>query len=411
MKVKVVVCMLCTALCTFPGSESFAAETTNDPAIANLLKIYGDESKLTPQQKLPMLRLLVKKHADSKELADLLAKVEAQVAGGAQTPAAPEPAPVPTPAVKPATVPTPAVKPAASTPVVAPAPVPAPVAAPTTWLALDISSGKMQGANYPLDKAMHVFNTPRYKTMKMAFRLVPKGRYYVQNSTEKTAEMERDFYISIFELTQAQYKRILAPFQVFSRDEAAELLPCVNVPWRLLRGTDKGPVAAALGKHVLWDYKQKTGVALDLPSVSMWEVAARAADAGDATRAQWPWFFGPEVNEISKYAWHNFNSKGNLQTVGRLQPNPWGLFDVYGNVWEWCLDGENAPALSQNPDYGGDGMKRRCCGGGIGDKYGESFRSSTSTIANPISSNYQTVGFRLVIFADDVPADVFRVKK
>ena len=269
----------------------------------------------------------------------------------------------------------------------------------------------MQGFDYPFDEAMRVFNTPMYKTMKMAFRLVPKGRYYVQNSTEKTAEMERDFYIALFELTKAQYKRILAPSQVFSSDEAAELLPCVNVPWRLLRGTDKGPVAAVLGKHVFWDYKQKTGVALDLPSVSMWEVAARAADAGDATRAQWPWFFGPAVNEISKYAWHNFNSQGHLQAVGRLQPNPWGLFDIYGNVWEWCLDGENAPALSQNPDYGGDAMKRRCCGGGIGDKYGESFRSSTSTTANPISSNYQTVGFRLVLFADDVAANVSGVQK
>ncbi len=357
-----------------------------DPAIAKLLEIYGEGSKLTPQQKLPMLRLLVKKHADSKELAELLAKVEAQVGGGAPTPAPPEPSPVPTPVV-------------------------APVAAPTTWLVLDIPSGKMQGFNYPLEEAVRIFNTPAYKTSKMAFRLVHKGRYYVQNSTEKTAEMERDFYIAIFELTQAQYKRILAPSKAFSTDNPLELKPCVNVPWRLLRGTDKGPVAAVLGKHVLWDYKQQTGVALDLPSVSMWEVAARAADAGDATRAQWPWFFGPAVNEISKYAWHNFNSQGHLQAVGRLQPNPWGLFDIYGNVWEWCLDGENAPALSQNPDYGGDAMKRRCCGGGIGDKYGESFRSSTSTTANPISSNYQTVGFRLVLFADDVAANVSGVQK
>jgi len=376
-----------------------------DPAVAKLLEIYGEGSKLTPQQKLPMLRLLVKKHADSKELAELLAKVEAQVATGeqpaapvtpAETPAAPAPEPVAPPPAVPAPAP------------VAPAPAQVP---PSTWLVLDLSSGKTQGFDYPFDEAMRVFNTPMYKTMKMAFRLVPKGRYYVQNSTEKTAEMERDFYIALFELTKAQYKRILAPSQVFSSDEAAELLPCVNVPWRLLRGTDRGPVAAVLGKHVFWDYKQKTGVALDLPSVSMWEVAARAADAGDATRAQWPWFFGPAVNEISKYAWHNFNSQGHLQAVGRLQPNPWGLFDIYGNVWEWCLDGENAPALSQNPDYGGDAMKRRCCGGGIGDKYGESFRSSTSTTANPISSNYQTVGFRLVLFADDVAANVSGVQK
>ena len=269
----------------------------------------------------------------------------------------------------------------------------------------------MQGFDYPFDEAMRIFNSPMYKTMKMAFRLVPKGRYYVQNSTKKTAVMERDFYIALFELTQAQYKRILAPSQVISRDNALELLPCVHVPWRLMRGTAQGPVAAELGKHVLWDYKQSTGVALDLPSVSMWEVAARAAAAGDATRAQWPWFFGPKVNEISKYAWHKFNSQGQLHAVGSLLPNPWGLFDIYGNVWEWCLDGEHAPALSQVPDYGGDAFKRRCCGGGIGDTHGESFRSSTSTTAHPVSSNYETVGFRLVLFADDIAANVSRTQK
>ena len=219
-----------------------------DPAIAKLLEIYGEGSKLTPQQKLPMLRLLVQKHADSKELADLLSKVEAQVAGGAPTPAAPEPtptpveAPAPVPAPAPEPVPTPVVTPPpapapapepAPAPVVVPTPAPQPVVAPATWLVLDISSGKMQGFDYPFDEAMRIFNSPMYKTMKMAFRLVPKGRYYVQNSTEKTAVMERDFYIAIFELTQAQYKRMLAPSQVFSRDEAPELLPCVNVPWRM----------------------------------------------------------------------------------------------------------------------------------------------------------------------------------
>ena len=162
-----------------------------DPAVAKLLEIYGEGSKLTPQQKLPMLRLLVKKHADSKELAELLAQVEAQVATGEQ-PAAPV-----TPAETPAA---PAPEPVAPVPApVAPAPVQVP---PSTWLVLDLSSGQTQGFDYPFDEAMRVFNTPMYKTMKMAFRLVHKGRYYVQNSTEKTAEMERDFYIALFELTK-----------------------------------------------------------------------------------------------------------------------------------------------------------------------------------------------------------------
>ncbi len=76
-----------------------------------------------------------------------------------------------------------------------------------------------------------------------------------------------------------------------------------------------------------------------LPTLDEWEVACRAGTSGD-------YFFGPDVNQIGKYAniWHGKNhlvsdtSDGYVTTspVAKFLPNPWGLYDVYGNVFEFC---------------------------------------------------------------------------
>ena len=68
-----------------------------------------------------------------------------------------------------------------------------------------------------------------------------------------------------------------------------------------------------------------------LPTEAEWEYAARA---GTTTR----WSFGDEEAELGKFAWYAGNSEGEVHPVGTKRANPWGLYDVHGNVWEWVWD-------------------------------------------------------------------------
>ena len=70
----------------------------------------------------------------------------------------------------------------------------------------------------------------------------------------------------------------------------------------------------------------------------MWEVAARAQPANDDSHKTWPWFFGETSDDIGLYAWLPTRGEYSSKPVGSYLPNEWGLYDVYGNVIERCLD-------------------------------------------------------------------------
>lgn len=121
-----------------------------------------------------------------------------------------------------------------------------------------------------------------------------------------------------------------------------------------------------------------------LPTEAEWEYAAQVGKKSDTIKIK-----------LSNIAWFNDNSEGKTHIVGRLDPNAIGLYDMSGNVWEWCSDwyDENAYKNKENPDYQAPKAVKSLRGGSWFSK-GYECRISNRYFLNPKESNVNS-GFRL----------------
>ena len=105
-----------------------------------------------------------------------------------------------------------------------------------------------------------------------------------------------------------------------------------------------------------------TGRKVRLPSEAEWEYFCRATSTTE-------YYFGEDSSELHEYAWFEDNSQSRPMPVGLKKPNLWGLYDIVGNVWEWCEDVWNS-SYSDAPSDGSAWLKnekqqgRRCVRGG-----------------------------------------------
>ena len=128
-----------------------------------------------------------------------------------------------------------------------------------------------------------------------------------------------EFYLGKYEVTQKQWREVMG-------DNPSS--------FRSIYGDDQ-PVEGASWNDIQEFVKKinlKEGVnKYRLPSEAEWEYAARA---GTTTR----YSFGDSKSRLGEYAWYDDNSGDTTHPVGQKKPNPWGLYDMHGNVWEWTQD-------------------------------------------------------------------------
>ena len=128
--------------------------------------------------------------------------------------------------------------------------------------------------------------------------------------------IDRPFFFSIFPVTQREWKAIMGGnISHFKGDD----LPVENVSWDDVQEFIKN----LNEKENTHKYR--------LPSEAEWEYAARA---GTTTQ----YSFGDDDSKLGEYAWYSENSGDKTHPVGKKGANPWGLYDVHGNIWEWVQD-------------------------------------------------------------------------
>ena len=160
---------------------------------------------------------------------------------------------------------------------------------------------------------------------------------------------------------------------------------CPNHPVERVSWNDTQTFLSLLNARV----REEEGYSYRLPTEAEWEYATRAG-------TQTAYSFGNDVNELNQYGWYSSNSGGQTQAVASLRPNPWGLYDVHGNVREWVQDRGNRTYTSSsvtNPlRTSGSNPALR---GGAWNRSAQILRSMDRH-TNPSDGRSINVGFRLV---------------
>lgn len=263
--------------------------------------------------------------------------------------------------------------------------------------------------------------TDEYKTTKIVLKLIKGGEFTMGNGEKESVKqvnpphsvnLPNDFYMGIFPVTKKQFDLVVGGLSNDdgTLDAVSAACPMDNVSYDDIRGHMNGfnwpEYSEVDGGSFLGSLRRRCGIKnIDIPTAAQWEYACRA----NGTSQQ-------NADDMVKLAWSEENSEGQSHPVGQLQPNAWGLYDMLGNVWEWCLDwyGHNTGATGSTlvspagimPEFSGQasifpfmapsGQHAREMRGGGWNVPALACDASTRGSSGP-SRGYDFAGFRLSI--------------
>lgn len=249
-----------------------------------------------------------------------------------------------------------------------------PPASVAPYVVVDLTAGPT-ATSYPVrySTAGPNLSGTACKTTELWLRRIPAGTYTMgsptneigrevdQYETQHSVTLTKDFCIGVFQTTQQQWYQVMGTKPSFNTNETYwATRPVEQVSWCKIRENADGstirvnsqtwPASEAVGYgSFMYVLQQRTGLKFDLPTEAQWEYACRAGTAGawnngttitndawDANMAILGRYTGNTVNGAS--ADRNCNTSLNTAIVGSFLPNAWGLYDMHGNVNEYCLD-------------------------------------------------------------------------
>ena len=246
----------------------------------------------------------------------------------------------------------------------------------------------------PINESSKAIPNNLQNSIGMEFVLIPAGEFDMGSPSDEEGRMDdewpvhrvkisKSFYMGKYEVTQKQWREVMGNNpSCFMGDN----LPVENISWNDVQ-------------EFIRKLNEKEGAnKYRLPSEAEWEYAARA---GTSTR----YFFGDNEYKLSDYAWYRENSGGKAQPVGTMKSNPWGLYDMHGNVWEWVQDkwhnSYNGAPTDGSAWEGDDARTSKTVPnahvfrGGSWEDQARSLRSANRPYG-PMGHRYGGLGFRLL---------------
>lgn len=225
----------------------------------------------------------------------------------------------------------------------------------------------------------------------MSMKLIPAGDFRMgagnpgrdASLRPHPVRITRPFFLALTAVTQEQYGRVMGTNPSFFRGAK---LPVEQVSWE--EAAEFCRSLSALSAE------RAAGRVYRLPTEAEWEYACRAGCDAD-------WSFGHQASQLTEYAWYGDNARGTTHPVGEKKPNAWGLWDMHGNVWEWCSDWLALCPVqeTEDPRGPGAGTYRVIRGGGWYDT-ARDCRAAYRTGRTP-GHRSSDLGFRLACAVND----------